>query len=101
VLDTEEKFQSSSQAHSFNLRQNYPNPLNPVTTIKYALLKSDFVSLKIFNLKGQEIEELVNTFQPAGDHQITWSAIGLSSGIYYYKLESGNFTSVKKMLLLK
>ncbi len=84
------------------LNQNYPNPFNPITTIKYSLTKSDFVTIKVFNLAGQEIARLANhTFQSAGDHQITWSAEGFPSGIYFYSLQASEFSQTMKLILQK
>ena len=93
----------------FALKQNYPNPFNPVTTIKYSLpsplqgegLGVRFVSLVIFNLLGQEVATLVNTQQPAGNYEVKFDASNLASGIYIYRMQSGEFTDTKKMLLLK
>jgi hypothetical protein len=86
---------------AFELSQNYPNPFNPATTIRYALPKSEFVTLQICNLQDQEVERLVNSVQEAGDHQIKWTAQGLPSGIYFYRLQAGEFNQVKKMVLLQ
>ena len=85
----------------FVLKQNYPNPFNPLTTINYILPKSDIVTLRIFNLKGQEIKTLVNKYQAAGEHEIEWQAEGLPSGIYFYKLQTGEFSETKKLILQK
>ena len=86
---------------NFHLHQNYPNPFNLLTTIGYSLLKSDFVTLKIFNLVGQEVDILVNALQTAGDHQISWEAEEFPSGIYYYKLQTGEFSETRKLILQK
>ena len=83
------------------LSQNYPNPFNPQTTIKYNLNKSNTISLKIYNLSGQEIETLVNRFQTIGEHEITWQPKGLPSGIYFFRLESGKYSETKKLILQK
>ena len=85
----------------FALYQNYPNPFNPTTTIKYDLPKDSRVSLKLFNILGQETATLVNEEQKAGYRSIEWNATHCASGVYFYRLEAGNFTSVKKLLLLK
>ncbi|MCK4988954.1 MAG: T9SS type A sorting domain-containing protein [Bacteroidales bacterium] len=85
----------------FQLHQNYPNPFNLLTTIKYSLTRSDFVTIKICNLVGQEVELLVNAFQTAGDHQITWEAEGVPRGIYFYTLQTGEFSETKKLHLQK
>ncbi len=94
---------------AFVLYQNYPNPFNPTTTIKYNLTKPNTITLKIFNLSGQEIETLVKGFQSVGEHQINWQPKGLSSGIYFYRLEAGDpsagsgqrFSETKKLILTK
>jgi len=86
---------------SFNLEQNYPNPFNPTTNIKFNLPTSSFVTLKVYNMLGQEVTTLVNNQLNAGTHTISFEANNLPSGTYFYKLTAGNFTSVKKMLLMK
>lgn len=89
----------------FSLSQNYPNPFNPSTTIKYSIPEDGFVSLKIYNALGQEAAELVNEFVKAGEHEVIFNASaaggGLTSGVYFYRLKSGDKTSVRKLLLLK
>ena len=90
-----------NQPNDFRLNQNYPNPFNPSTQIAYYLPVSDHVSLKIYNLRGQEIETLVNAFQHAGQHEITWQPQGLSNGIFFYRLKAGGFTETRKLILQK
>lgn len=85
----------------FFLSQNYPNPFNPETTIKYQLPVNGFVSLKIFNILGQEVKILVNEFQETGYYNIKFNSVGLPSGIYLYKIQAGDFISIKKMMILK
>lgn len=85
----------------FELEQNFPNPFNPTTTIKYSLQNSCFVSLKIFNIKGQEIETLVNKYNIAGEHEVKWQPKGLSNGIYFYRLQTDDFSETKKLILQK
>ncbi len=93
---------SSDLPGEFHLKQNYPNPFNPTTTISYSLPKSDFVTLKIYDLLGKEVLALVNEFQEAGTHSIDFDASKLSSGAYLYPLRSGEeFVETKKMLLIK
>ena len=84
-----------------HLRQNYPNPFNPITTIKFAIPVSGNVKLSIFNSLGERVETLENGFVEAGFHKVNWDASKYSSGVYYYRLESENFNSVKKMIVLK
>jgi hypothetical protein len=87
---------------SFSLSQNYPNPFNPSTTISYQLPVSSNVSLKVFNTLGQEVETLIKGFQNAGFHSSLFTlSSSLPSGIYFYKLQAGDYISVKKMILLK
>jgi hypothetical protein len=85
----------------YSLNQNYPNPFNPTTTISYTLPAQSTVSLKVFNVLGQEVETLVNTVQGSGNHIVVFDASRISSGVYFYRLEAGKFTQVMKMMLLK
>lgn len=85
----------------FFLYQNYPNPFNPATRIKYKLSESSYLTLKIYNLAGQEIATLVNEFQPAGQYEITWQPKGLPSGLYFYKIQAGDFSETRKFILQK
>lgn len=90
----------------FELHQNYPNPFNPVTTIKYQLPVESKVSLKVFDVLGREVKTLINEFQPAGHFKLEWNGTDsfgnkVTSGIYFYRIETDNYNSVKKMLLLK
>ncbi|MBZ0203151.1 MAG: T9SS type A sorting domain-containing protein [Ignavibacteria bacterium] len=85
----------------FSLNQNYPNPFNPSTTIKYQLPENSFVKLAIFDALGREIQTLVNENKPAGNYEISFDGLNLSSGIYFYKIEAGSFRDVKKMMLIK
>ncbi|MCU0645193.1 MAG: T9SS type A sorting domain-containing protein, partial [bacterium] len=86
---------------SFELRQNYPNPFNPTTTIEFAIPKSAFVTLNIFNLLGEEIATLVAEQRTTGIHKFNWDARGLASGVYLYRLEAGKFVQVKKLILMQ
>ncbi len=86
---------------NYSLSQNYPNPFNPSTTISYSIPVEGIVTLKIFNLLGEEVKTLVNEVQNAGSHNVSFDAVNLTSGIYFYSIKSGNFTDVKKMILLK
>ncbi len=85
----------------FSLEQNYPNPFNPSTTIKYQVPMNGLVSLKVYNLIGQEVATLVNEVQNASAYEASFDATTLSSGIYFYTLRAGNFVETKKMMLLK
>jgi hypothetical protein len=86
---------------TFNLQQNYPNPFNNATMINYQLPMASKVDLSIYNLIGQKVATLVSERKQAGQYQVVWNANGFSSGIYYYRLEAGGFTKVKKCLLLR
>ncbi len=86
---------------NFNLEQNYPNPFNPSTVISFKLSVSSFVSLKIFDILGREISTLVNEEKQPGNYEVTFDASKLSSGIYFYTLQSGSFVETKKMILIK
>jgi hypothetical protein len=85
----------------FDLKQNYPNPFNPVTKISFAIPKQGLVTLKIFNILGQEVATLVNEVKIAGEYMVDFNASGFTSGVYFYKLESNEFSDIKKMMLIK
>ncbi|MBS1513959.1 MAG: T9SS type A sorting domain-containing protein [Bacteroidetes bacterium] len=85
----------------FILFQNYPNPFNPQTKIKFSLAKASDVKLAVFNSQGKLVQEVLNRYIPAGSFEIDFDAKNLSSGIYYYKIESNEFSSTKKMTLVK
>jgi len=85
----------------FSLEQNYPNPFNPGTVISYKLSVNSLVKLKVYDVLGNEIAALVNKEQPEGEYEITFDAFDQSSGIYYYRLQAGDFSETKKMILLK
>jgi hypothetical protein len=85
----------------FSLQQNYPNPFNPVTRIKYSIPEESKVVMKIYNVLGQQVAQLVNEIQKAGYYNVDFDASKLTSGIYLYKIEAKNFSSVKKMILVK
>jgi hypothetical protein len=93
--------ETAEMPHSFNLRQNYPNPFNPVTRIDYQLPANIFTTLKVYDVVGREIETLVNERQSAGKHSVQFNAPRLSSGVYFYRLQAGNYSALKKLLLLK
>jgi Fe-S cluster assembly iron-binding protein IscA len=86
---------------NYKLYSNYPNPFNPSTMIKYQLPMASDVDLSIYNLLGQKVATLINELQGAGSHQVEWDASRFSSGVYYYRIEAGEFQDVKKMVLLK
>jgi len=86
---------------SFSLSQNYPNPFNPTTMIQYSVPKSGLVTLKVYNMLGQEVATLVNQQQQAGNYNVNFNATRLASGVYMYRIQSGSFSSTKKMTYLK
>ena len=90
-----------TNANGFCLRQNYPNPFNPSTTICYELPRAATVSLKIFNMLGQLVETLVDQHKVAGSYQVQWNASNVPSGIYFYRLQAGEYVEMKKMVFLK
>jgi hypothetical protein len=86
---------------NYSLSQNYPNPFNPTTNIKFAIPSNGLVSLKVYNMLGKEVATLVNGNLSAGAYTYDFNASNLASGVYFYKLESANFSEVKKMMLVK
>jgi hypothetical protein len=92
---------SSVIPERFELYQNYPNPFNPVTNINYSISKSGFSKIKIYDVIGNEVTNLVSEFQNPGTYSVQWNAENNSSGIYYYTLENGIFNETKKMILIK
>jgi len=88
-------------AVSFELKQNYPNPFNPTTVISYQLPAVSEVNLSIYNLTGQRVATLVSEKQNTSLHQVEWDGSGFASGVYYYRLQTGKFQEIKKMVLLK
>jgi hypothetical protein len=85
----------------FKLSQNIPNPFNPCTIIKYSLPRQFHVTLKIYDILGNEVTTLVNEEKPAGNYQYQWNAGNLASGVYFYHLKAGKFIDTKKLILLK
>lgn len=85
----------------YALGQNYPNPFNPTTQIEYTIPKQSFVTIKVYNLLGQDVATLVNSVKQAGIHDITFNASDLPSGIYYYRIKAGDYTDARKMMLVK
>ena len=88
-------------AKEFALEQNFPNPFNPSTTLRYSIPREGMVTLKVYNIIGQEVATLVNEYQSNGVYSVKFDASKLSSGMYLYRITSGNFSQVKKMMLLK
>jgi len=93
----------------FALNQNYPNPFNPTTTIEFSIPKTEFVTMKVYNLLGQKVATLVSKKQTAGTYKVVWDASGFASGVYLYVIQAGDpstssgqvFVQTKKLVLLK
>ncbi|MBN1632942.1 MAG: T9SS type A sorting domain-containing protein [Ignavibacteria bacterium] len=90
-----------STVNSFSLSQNYPNPFNPATNINFSIPENSFVKIIVFDILGKEVATLINSEKSAGEYQIVFDASGLNSGIYFYKITAGNFTDIKKMILVR
>jgi len=95
------EFEDGSVPQEFVLFQNYPNPFNPSTTIKFALPANMYLALSVYNIIGEKITEIFKGKMDEGYHEMMFNASGLSSGVYFYKIESENFISTKKMILMK
>ncbi|KAA3596272.1 MAG: T9SS C-terminal target domain-containing protein [Calditrichaeota bacterium] len=96
----------SSIPSKYSLSQNYPNPFNPSTRINYSIPENSFVKLEVFNILGRKVKTLVSNVQKSGNYSVKWNGLNdenklVSSGVYFYRIESGDFVSIKKMLLLK
>jgi hypothetical protein len=92
---------ASNNPKAFTLGQNYPNPFNPTTVITYQIPTASYVSLKVYDILGREVALLVNENQITGYYNITFNARNLPSGVYFYRMNAGNYTSVKKLVLMK
>ena len=86
---------------AFALDQNFPNPFNPTTQLNYALPSDSYVTLKIYNVLGQVVVTLVDELQTSGYKTVEFDASRLPSGLYFYRLQAGTFTSIRKMMLMK
>jgi len=95
------EFNTGKAPSTFSLEQNFPNPFNPSTTIRFIVPASGFMTLKVYDLLGKEVATLVNGMQTAGGYEVKFEASRLSSGIYFYQLRSQNFVQTKKMMLVK
>ena len=98
-MGVEEK--SSTVPSNFALEQNFPNPFNPATNIRYSISSTSRVSLKVFDVLGRQVQTLVNATQVPGEYSVTFNAQNLSSGVYFYQLSAGSFNQTKKLMLLK
>ena len=91
----------SSIPTEFALKQNYPNPFNPSTIIEYDLPRAQNVIITIYDIRGRVVEKLVNEYKPAGRHSVEFYADNLASGVYFYRIQTDEFTRLHKMMLLK
>jgi hypothetical protein len=85
----------------YSLSQNYPNPFNPTTQIRYSIPRTGYVSLKVYDLLGQEVATLHAGVQQAGSYVATFDGTGLASGVYFFRMQASNFVETKKLILLK
>jgi hypothetical protein len=92
---------STSNKTKYKLDYNFPNPFNPITTIRYQIPWNGFVSLKVFDVLGREVRTLVNEVKQAGNYTVDFNATEFASGVYFYKLTSGDFSDIKRMILVK
>ncbi len=93
--------ESLNKVNEYKLYQNFPNPFNPVTSIRYSIPKNSFVSIKLYDILGREIRILISKEEKAGSHEIKLDGSNLSSGVYFYRMSAGNFTESKKLIILK
>ncbi|TAL72262.1 MAG: T9SS type A sorting domain-containing protein, partial [Bacteroidetes bacterium] len=93
--------ENGAEVENFELGQNYPNPFNPSTTISYTIPENSYVTMKIYNILGNEVATIINENQTAGSYKLKFTASNLSSGVYFYKIQAGSFSDMKKFVLLK
>jgi hypothetical protein len=93
--------ENHTNPNAFKLYDNYPNPFNPSTTLRYSIPEASFTTIKIYDALGNEVSSLVNETKTAGTYEVEFNATDLSSGIYYYSLQAGSFIETKKMILMK
>jgi serine protease len=93
--------EDETMPRAFDLKQNYPNPFNPSTNIRFDVPVSAFVSLKVYNVLGQEVASLVNEIKQPGDYEVLFDAVGFTSGVYFYRMSAGAFVQTKKLILLR
>ncbi|GAB4127434.1 MAG: hypothetical protein Fur0015_01030 [Ignavibacteriales bacterium] len=98
---TDVENQNNLIPEKFKLFQNYPNPFNPTTKIEFSIPSDNNVEIKVFNVLGMEVATLLNEKRQAGKHSVEFNASNLSSGVYFYKIISGNYSEIKKMILLR
>jgi hypothetical protein len=107
-IDTDGKFEYSPEVEvvigspkKFKLEQNFPNPFNPTTIISYSIPEGSFVQMRVYNILGEQVAQLVNERKEAGKYNVQFDASNLQSGIYIYQITAGNFSQVRKMMLVK
>jgi hypothetical protein len=96
-----QEFDFPDQPTSYRLKQNYPNPFNATTIFSYQLAKDGLVDFRLYNINGQLVQTLVKQFQPAGQYQLQWKAEKIPSGIYFYQIQAGDYSEIKKCTSLK
>ena len=101
TTDIEDSDVSSGSPNSYTLGQNYPNPFNPTTTIPFEVVSGGNAKISVYNVLGQEVAVIADTFFPVGQHTVTFDASNMSSGIYFYKLEMNGFIDMKRLILLR
>ena len=101
IRNETDKTQTISVPLKYKLYQNYPNPFNPSTKINYSIPESGIVTIKIYDILGKEIQTLVNEFKQAGSYEAEFYGKDLPSGVYFVRMESGDFRDIKRMVLIK
>ncbi|MHB8335839.1 MAG: T9SS type A sorting domain-containing protein [Ignavibacteriaceae bacterium] len=95
------KEEQNNLPSNFTLEQNYPNPFNPTTTINYSVSKTSMVTIKVYDILGNEVASLMNEERPAGRYSVNFNASKLASGVYFYRMQAGSFVETKKLILMK
>ena len=95
------EFENNNTPSTYSLTQNYPNPFNPTTTISFSLPEQSNVKVVIYDALGNQVDVITDEVKSAGTHSVNWNAVNFASGIYFYKLEAGNFVQARKMILMK
>jgi hypothetical protein len=93
--------ENANAPRAYNLSQSFPNPFADLTNIRFRLPSSGFVTLKVYDMLGQEVETLLNGDHAAGDYRLQWNPLNLPNGVYLYRLRTGNFVETRKLVLLK
>jgi photosystem II stability/assembly factor-like uncharacterized protein len=96
-----EEYKFNNIPTDYYLSNNYPNPFNPTTTINYHIPELNFVTIKVYDVLGNEVATLINEEKPSGNYEIEFNATGLPSGVYFYRLQAGSYVETKKMVLMK